>query len=169
MFTDHKGLEWLTTQKKLSLRQAHWLEVLSEFDFEIIHIPGVENVLADALSRIYGSEPSGTVRAASEYVGVEEEDVPCTPLLNFVLAPIYTGMPLFLGATAKARCSARIAANRVAGPSWDMPPGTVTMQGAPGMPATGDLPHGDPPVGNATEPTNSSACHDPPADGKGRR
>jgi RNase H-like domain found in reverse transcriptase/Reverse transcriptase (RNA-dependent DNA polymerase)/Retroviral aspartyl protease len=61
IYTDHKGLEWITTQKKLSLRQARWLEVLSDFDFEIIHIPGVTNTVLDALSRLYSDEPRGTV------------------------------------------------------------------------------------------------------------
>lgn len=65
IFTDHKGLEWLTTQKRLSPRQTRWLELISEFDYEIIHIPSEENVLADALSRMYSNEPAGTVRAVS--------------------------------------------------------------------------------------------------------
>lgn len=33
VFTDHKGLKWITTQKKLSPRQARWLEVLVDFNF----------------------------------------------------------------------------------------------------------------------------------------
>jgi len=35
VFTDHKRLEWIT-QKKLSPHQVRWLEVISDFDFEII-------------------------------------------------------------------------------------------------------------------------------------
>jgi ribonuclease HI len=51
VFTDHKGLEWIRTQWKLSPRQAHWLEMISDFDFDIVHVPGAVNVLADVLSR----------------------------------------------------------------------------------------------------------------------
>jgi len=47
IYTNHKGLEWITTQKKLSPWQACWLEVLVDFDFEIIHVPGKMNQLAD--------------------------------------------------------------------------------------------------------------------------
>lgn len=112
IFTDHKGLEWITSQTKLSPRQTRWLEALSEFDFEITYLPGTDNVLADALSRMYCNEPKGTVRSASEYVSAEEEDSPRGLLLNFVSAPVYTGTPLFLGAT-EARRSARIATRRV--------------------------------------------------------
>lgn len=100
IYTDHKGLEWITTQKKLSPRQARWLEVLSEFDFEIIHIPGVDNILADSLSRMYSDDHPGTVRAPSEYVGVEEENAPSKLLLNLVTAPLYIGEPLQLLASS---------------------------------------------------------------------
>ena len=50
VFTDHKGLEWIKTEQKLLPWQAQWLETISDFDFEIVHIPGAVNVLADALS-----------------------------------------------------------------------------------------------------------------------
>jgi hypothetical protein len=109
VYTDHKGLEWISTQKKLSPCQARWLETLSEFDFEVIYLPGEENVLADALSRMYSNEPVGTIRAASKYVSAEEENTPSKLLLNLVSSPLYTGPPLFLGAT-EAQRSARIAA-----------------------------------------------------------
>jgi hypothetical protein len=36
----------------VSRRNARWLEFLSQFDFNIEHIKGRENVFADALSRI---------------------------------------------------------------------------------------------------------------------
>lgn len=100
IYADHKGLEWITTQKKLLPHQARWLEVLSEFDFEIIHIPGVDNILADLLLRIYSNDLIGTVRAPSEYVPAEEENLPPKLLINLVAAPLYTGKPLHLGASS---------------------------------------------------------------------
>ena len=100
VYTDHKGLEWITSQKKLSPRQARWLEVLSDFDFEIVHVPGEANQLADALSRIYSDEPKGIVRAESEYVSAEPENAPPSLILNMVSAPVYTGESIFLGATS---------------------------------------------------------------------
>ncbi|KAJ3553076.1 hypothetical protein NP233_g12731 [Leucocoprinus birnbaumii] len=66
-YTDHKGLVSLLQQKELSGQQACWLEKLSQFDFEIIYVPGSENVLSDALSRIYLNDQPGTVRARSKY------------------------------------------------------------------------------------------------------
>jgi len=55
-------------QTDLSARQMRWMNTLSEFDFEIFHIPGKENTVADALSRIYSNEPAGTVRSETKYV-----------------------------------------------------------------------------------------------------
>ena len=49
--TDHCGLKYLFDQPTLNARQARWLEFLCEFDFEIKHIKGKENKVADALSR----------------------------------------------------------------------------------------------------------------------
>ena len=49
--TDHYGLRYLFDQPKLNARQARWMALLREFDFEIKHIKGKENRVADALSR----------------------------------------------------------------------------------------------------------------------
>ena len=49
--TDHKNLTFFTTTKELTRRQARWAEVLSQYDFKIIHCKGNENGQADALSR----------------------------------------------------------------------------------------------------------------------
>ena len=66
-YTDHKGLIYLLKQKGLTGRQARWMEKISEFNFEVIYVPGEQNTLADALSRIYSDDGPGTVRAPSEY------------------------------------------------------------------------------------------------------
>jgi hypothetical protein len=51
LMTDHCGLRYLFDQPKLNARQARWMALLSEFDFEIKHIKGKENKVSDALSR----------------------------------------------------------------------------------------------------------------------
>jgi hypothetical protein len=51
LMTDHYGLRYLFDQPKLNARQARWMALLSEFYFEIKHIKGKENRVADALSR----------------------------------------------------------------------------------------------------------------------
>ena len=75
--TDHKGLIYLLNQKNLSGPQARWLEKISSFTFEVVYIAGSENVVADALSRIYANDSPGTVRARSEhtYHDVVDDDM----------------------------------------------------------------------------------------------
>ena len=97
--TDHKGLIHLLNQKNLSGRQARWLEKISSFDFEVVYIAGSENVVADALSRMYSNDSPGTVRAALEFtlhdvldddtVEVDSESV-AMPLLAGVEALVAT-------------------------------------------------------------------------------
>jgi hypothetical protein len=48
---DHNGLKYLFDQPTLNARQIRWLEFLCEYEFDIKHIKGKENKVADALSR----------------------------------------------------------------------------------------------------------------------
>ncbi|GJT42768.1 putative reverse transcriptase domain-containing protein [Tanacetum coccineum] len=51
VFTDPKSLQHILDQKELNMRQRRWLELLSDYDFEIRYHPRKANVVADALSR----------------------------------------------------------------------------------------------------------------------
>ncbi|KAK9117261.1 hypothetical protein Sjap_016208 [Stephania japonica] len=51
LFTDHKSLKYLFTQKELNMRQRRWLEFLKDYDFSLEYHPGKANVVAHALSR----------------------------------------------------------------------------------------------------------------------
>ena len=51
VWTNHCGLKYLFEQPNLNASKARWLEFLCEFDFEIKHIKGKENKVANALSR----------------------------------------------------------------------------------------------------------------------
>ena len=51
VYTDHAALKFLMTQKQLLQCLARWQIVLNNFDFDIVHISGSTNNIADALSR----------------------------------------------------------------------------------------------------------------------
>ena len=52
VFTDHKSLQYVFTQRELNLRQRRWLELLKDYDMNVHYHPGKVNVVVDALSRI---------------------------------------------------------------------------------------------------------------------
>ncbi|KAA3486558.1 DNA/RNA polymerases superfamily protein [Gossypium australe] len=50
VYSDHKSLKYLMTQKDLNLRQRQWLELLKDYELVIDYHSGKANVVADALS-----------------------------------------------------------------------------------------------------------------------
>ncbi|EIE78870.1 hypothetical protein RO3G_03575 [Rhizopus delemar RA 99-880] len=53
IYSDHKALVYLHTQKIANPMMIGWMETLLDFDFDVVHIPGVLNKLPDQLSRLY--------------------------------------------------------------------------------------------------------------------
>jgi hypothetical protein len=51
VYTYHKSLKYIFTQKDLNLRQRRWLELIKDYDLEIHYHQGKANLVADALSR----------------------------------------------------------------------------------------------------------------------
>lgn len=51
MYTDHKSLKYIFTQKELNMRQRRWLELMKHYEICIQYHEGKANVVADALSR----------------------------------------------------------------------------------------------------------------------
>ena len=48
--TDHNSLKWLHNFREPEGQAARWLEFLSEYNFHVLHRPGVQHRNADALS-----------------------------------------------------------------------------------------------------------------------
>lgn len=51
ILTDHKNLTYFRTAQQLNRRQARWSLFLSEFDIQLIHVPGTQMTISDTLSR----------------------------------------------------------------------------------------------------------------------
>ncbi|KAJ9565173.1 hypothetical protein OSB04_001139 [Centaurea solstitialis] len=66
LYTDHKSLQHIFDQKELNMRQRRWLELLKDYDCELLYHPGKANVVADALSRKnYGDSVGVTLNRIS--------------------------------------------------------------------------------------------------------
>ena len=51
VFSDHKSLKYIFTQRDFNMRQRKWMEYLQDYDFTLHYHLGKANVVADALSR----------------------------------------------------------------------------------------------------------------------
>ena len=51
VFSDHKNLKYIFTQRDLNTRQRKWVEYLKDYDFTLRYHLGKENVVADELSQ----------------------------------------------------------------------------------------------------------------------
>ena len=51
IFTDHKSLKYIFQQREMNLRQRRWLELLKDYDYDILYHPDKANAVADALSK----------------------------------------------------------------------------------------------------------------------
>ena len=60
IYTDHKALVYLHTQKHLSPMLINWYETIFDYNFTIYHKPGIKNVLPDALSRFFSERGNET-------------------------------------------------------------------------------------------------------------
>jgi len=52
--TDHKNLIYINTDGSAKVKR--WKLLVQEYDFDIVHIPGVDNPIADAFSRLCGPD-----------------------------------------------------------------------------------------------------------------
>nr|GFA93780.1 putative reverse transcriptase domain-containing protein [Tanacetum cinerariifolium]GFA93806.1 putative reverse transcriptase domain-containing protein [Tanacetum cinerariifolium] len=87
IYTDHKSLQHIFSQKELNMRQRHWIELFSYYDCEIRYHPGKANVVADALSRKEKSSIKDRILTAQKEAVDESKDYKMDRLyLNEIVA-----------------------------------------------------------------------------------
>lgn len=89
LYCDHSALSYLFTGKHESRMLNYWAYSLCEYNFSIVHRPGVLNILPDALSRLYDSPLRGeSATSSSAQLNVIELDAshrqPTTELKQFI-------------------------------------------------------------------------------------
>ncbi|KAL0537684.1 hypothetical protein IC582_026668 [Cucumis melo] len=75
IFTDHKSLKYFFTQKELNKRQRRWLELVKDYNCEILYHPGKANVVADALSRKVSHSAALITRQAPLHRDLERAEI----------------------------------------------------------------------------------------------
>ncbi|KAL0554253.1 hypothetical protein IC582_008170 [Cucumis melo] len=75
IFTDHKSLKYFFTQKELNMRQRRWLELVKDYDCEILYHPGKANVVADAFSRKISHSAALITRQAPLHRDLERAEI----------------------------------------------------------------------------------------------
>ena len=50
MYSGHKSLKYIFTQRDLNMSQLRWMEFLEDYDFTLHYHPGRENVVANVLN-----------------------------------------------------------------------------------------------------------------------
>ncbi|CDH61216.1 hypothetical protein RO3G_11965 [Lichtheimia corymbifera JMRC:FSU:9682] len=53
LYTDHKALMYLHTQKDPNPMMVKWLDTLLDYQFTVVYLPGIANILPDHLSRLF--------------------------------------------------------------------------------------------------------------------
>ena len=54
VYVDHKPLIFILTQRQLSVALQQWLDVILNYNLKIKYRPGIQHIIPDALSRLYG-------------------------------------------------------------------------------------------------------------------
>ena len=75
--TDHASLQWLRRRKEPEGQVARWLEILSEFSYDLKHRPGVQHGNADGLSRRLCGDCPQCQRVEDKQAKADEPEVSC--------------------------------------------------------------------------------------------
>ncbi|CAM8993043.1 unnamed protein product [Rhodiola kirilowii] len=101
VFSDHAAIRYLMKKKEAKPRLIRWILLLQEFDVEIRDKKGIENTVADHLSRIIQEEEEGHITESfpDEHLYAVSTKVPWyASIVNYLVGDIFP--PSF----TKAQC-----------------------------------------------------------------
>lgn len=53
LYTDHRALCYLHSQKTANNMMIKWLDVILDYNFTVVHVKGLDNIISDKLSRLF--------------------------------------------------------------------------------------------------------------------
>ncbi|KAL9360500.1 hypothetical protein Peur_048623 [Populus x canadensis] len=94
VFTDHAALKYLLTKQDAKPRLIRWILLLQEFNLEIRDKKGVENVVADHLSRLSSYETIIDESPINEFFA--DENLFCAGIVSYIGSPWYADIANYL-------------------------------------------------------------------------
>ncbi|KAI4899348.1 hypothetical protein NFI96_008696 [Prochilodus magdalenae] len=82
VYTDHSSLKWLMSRPNPTGRLARWCLRLQDFDIRIIHKPGAQNQVPDALSRNPVQSDQGPTDLLPEHAVIAGLDLRAQPVVE---------------------------------------------------------------------------------------
>ena len=82
--TDHSTIKYLMSKKDAKPRLIRWVLLLQEFDLEIKDKKGIENLVADHLSRLEGPSKEIQINFLDEQLLAIEDKEPVPSFADFV-------------------------------------------------------------------------------------
>ena len=92
VYSDHNNLQYFTTTKVLTRRQARWSETLSAYDYTINYRPGTLGAKPDALTRRADVYPKRGAELAHAKLVNEGILIPPDRLNASVISPVQQGI-----------------------------------------------------------------------------
>nr|GFA11384.1 DNA-directed DNA polymerase [Tanacetum cinerariifolium] len=83
--TDHSALKYLFAKKDAKARLLRWVLLLQEFDFDVLHTKGAENLAADHLSRLENPYENTPVPRGLQTLQITMRDYPDCEVSQIVI------------------------------------------------------------------------------------
>lgn len=97
-FIDHAALKYLLTKKDAKARLIRWILLLQEFDITIKDKKGVENVVADHLSRLTFEDTSDYLLIRDDFLNEHLLSITSLPWFAHIVNYLVAGEIRWIGA-----------------------------------------------------------------------